>query len=212
MNVNRIVFSVFFVFLLVSVLLVTMTSKKRAFLLSPSVSILINGKPIPTSVISVNSDQTILSITSDSLHKRIQIGSSKKYVERMHTLDRWFFVTKLIQNNGNVDGNIDFSDPDVLYTFALYLMFIMTALYLWLYASDDYIFLRDLIRNRTKVPLSYYSEEELGQKMGKMLYCHHCEDGQKMKLIKETFQDSMQIIKLVCEKCGYEKDARVDKV
>ena len=79
MNINRIVFSVFFVFLLVSVLLATLTSKKRAFLLSRSVTILINGKPIPTSVVSVNSDQTILSVYSDSLNRRIQIGSSKNY-------------------------------------------------------------------------------------------------------------------------------------
>ena len=91
-------------------------------------------------------------------------------------------------------------------------MFIMTALYLCLYAIDDYIFIRDLIRNRTKVPLSYYSEDELGKKIGDLMTCHHCEDGQKMKLMKETFQDSMQIIKLVCPKCGYEKEARVDKV
>lgn len=198
--------------MLVSILLATMTSKKRAFLLSPSISILINGKPVPTSVISVNADQTILSVNSDSLNKRIQIGSSKNYVKKMSATDRWLLEQDLIKNNGTFERHFDFSDPDVLLTFTLYLMFIMTALYLWLYAIDDYTFIRDLIRNRTKVPLSYYSEEELGKKMGKILTCHHCEDGQKMKLVKETFQDSMQIIKLVCPECGYEKEARVDKV
>lgn len=163
MSVNRIIFWTFFIFLLVSVLLATLTSKKRAFLLNRSVTILINGKPVPSSVASVNADQTILSISADSLNKNIQIGSSREYVERMNRIDRWFFFNELIQNNGNVEGNIDFSDPDVLYTFAIYLMFILTALYLWLYAIDDYTFIRDLIRNRTKVPLSYYSEEELGK-------------------------------------------------
>ena len=201
MSVNRIIFSAFFIFLLVSVLLVTLTSKKRAFLLNRSVTISINGKPIPASVVSVNSDQTILSVYNDSLNKRIQIGSSKNYVKKMSAFE-WWISAKMF----------DFSDPDVLYTFALYLMFIMTALYLWLYAINDYTFIRDLIRNRTKVPLSYYFEEELGKKMGQLLTCHHCEGGQKMKLIKETFQDSIQMIKLVCPKCGYEKDARVDKV
>lgn len=212
MSVNRIIFWTFFIFLLVSVLLATLTSKKRAFLLNRSVTILINGKPVPSSVASVNADQTILSISADSLNKNIQIGSSREYVERMNRIDRWFFFNELIQNNGNVEGNIDFSDPDVLYTFAIYLMFILTALYLWLYAIDDYTFIRDLIRNRTKVPLSYYSEEELGKRLGDIMTCHNCSEGQKMRLTKETFQDSMQMIKLVCVKCGYEKDARVDKV
>lgn len=212
MSVNRIIFWTFFIFLLVSVLLATLTSKKRAFLLNRSVTILINGKPVPSSVASVNADQTILSISADSLNKNIQIGSSREYVERMNRIDRWFFFNELIQNNGNVEGNIDFSDPDVLYTFAIYLMFILTALYLWLYAIDDYTFIRDLIRNRTKVPLSNYSEEELGKRLGDIMTCHNCNEGQKMRLTKETFQDSMQMIKLVCVKCGYEKDARVDKV
>ncbi|MCE2961940.1 MAG: hypothetical protein ACK5UE_09850 [Chitinophagales bacterium] len=201
MSVNRILFSVFFVFLLVLVLLATLTSKKRAFLLNRSVSISINGKPIPASVVTVNSDQTILSVYSDSLNKRIQIGSSKNFVKKMSAFE-WRISAKMF----------DFSDPDVLFTFALYLMLIMTALYFWLYAIDDYTFIRDLIRNRTKVPLSYYSEEELENKIGDLMTCHHCGDSQKMKLIKETFQDSMQMIKLVCTKCGYEKDARVDKV
>ncbi len=201
MSVNRILFSVFFVFLLVLVLLATLTSKKRAFLLNRSVSISINGKPIPASVVTVNSDQTILSVYSDSLNKRIQIGSSKNFVKKMSAFE-WRISAKMF----------DFSDPDVLFTFALYLMLIMTALYFWLYAIDDYTFIRDLIRNRTKVPLSYYSEEELENKIGDLMTCHRCGDSQKMKLIKETFQDSMQMIKLVCTKCGYEKDARVDKV
>lgn len=212
MSVNRIIFSAFFFILIVFIIISFINTKERGFLLYKSVSILIKNKKISTSVVAVDADYSSINVIDDSTGKWHKIASFVNPSKLFTTIDENYSKGELKSKKSLNADLLYYDDSERAFSFAIYLFYLMTLLYLCIYALDDFTFIRDLIRNRTKVPLTYYSEEELEKKMGNILTCHHCKDSQKMKLIKETFQDSMQMVKLVCPKCGYEKDARVDKV
>jgi hypothetical protein len=177
-----------------------------------TVTILINDKKISTSVVAVDANFSSIKVINDSTGKFISIAKFVNPSKLFSNMAEMYSKDELKSKKGLRASLLHYDDSETVFSFAIYSLYLMILFYLLFYAIDDYTFIRDVIRNRTKVPLSYYSEEELGKKMGQLLTCHHCEGGQKMTLIKETFQDSMQMIKLVCAKCGYEKDSRVDKV
>lgn len=212
MNVNRIIFFVLFFILIAFISLSYMCSKERGFLLYKSVSILINNKEISTSVAFVDADFSSISIIDDSSGKWIKIAKFVNPSKLSSSLDNTYSKEELKSKKGLNTSVINYDDSETAFSFAIYSLYIMILLYLLFYASYDYIFIRDFFRNRTKVPLTYYSEDKLRKRLGDILNCHHCENGQQMKLTKEIFQDSMQMIHLLCPKCEYEKDVRVDKV
>jgi len=212
MSTNRIIFSSFFFILLVFISIYYINSKERGFLLYKSVSISINERKIPASVVSVDANFSSIYAIHDSTGRFLKIAKFVNPSKLISSMDEMYSEDELKAKKGLMYNLLYYDDSESLFTFTIYALYIMMIIYLISYAMDDYTFIRDLIRNRTKVPLSYYSEEELGKRLGDIMTCHNCSEGQKMRLTKETFQDSMQMIKLVCVKCGYEKDARVDKV
>lgn len=211
-NIIRILLTLLGIMLVVYIGIITLkTPKKRGFKLSNNVELFINGKKINTEVLIINRDFDRVDIIDEDSRKKISIASySNINKNKLSEFEVWAMANDIARNNRLAGKIID--DEDDFYLFALYILGGLLVLYFMVYFSNDYIFIRDLIKNNSQIPFTFKSKKDRIDLLNEKMYCQLCKNKPILILDNEEYKEGMQLVNLRCSECGNQTKERVDNL
>lgn len=202
-NVNRVIFTVFTLILAFYLFYMAITPGEKGFWVLKNVEIIKNGTKINAKYLKINQEQDKIYTVEKGTEKEELIAG----IPTRFKTEQDFFLFEIGLDNPKM-----FSKPEDYGFFSVILLCLCFVVYLFVYFPNDYTFIRDLIKNKSQIPFTYLTETQKAALLKDNFLCQVCGSKPSLKVIKEVYAESMQMVTLKCSQCENETIHRVDNL